>query len=227
MAQSSGAHAPLRQEWAETSPDLSYRFVVSLGTLQAADAVARAVLWRKTSWWQRALAFFMRDILRLIIGASVLALIGWLALQPALIVDRTLDAAQRLGSGALLPIATFVVTFVVLFAGFRIATRRLAGSAVQHRYREFYLDNEFLLEGRKSHLWFDEQSAGAIRRWSTFGQRVDFDEGMWLFLRRRMTFAGQRGILISKESLPGSCTWSELQAYVSQRIDEGATAIDV
>ena len=44
---------------------------------------------------------------------------------------------------------------------------------------------------------------------------------MWLFLRRGTTFAGLRGILISKESLPGSCSWSELKVYLRQRIDEG------
>lgn len=78
------------------------------------------------------------------------------------------------------------------------------------------------MEGWKSHLWFDERSAGVIRRWSTFQQVVEFDEGMWLFLRRSTTFAGLRGILISKESLPGSCAWPELRMYLRQRIDEGA-----
>ena len=51
---------------------------------------------------------------------------------------------------------------------------------------------------------------------------VEFDEGMWLLLRRSTTFAGLRGILISKDSLPGSCAWSELKVYLSQRIEEGA-----
>jgi hypothetical protein len=93
---------------------------------------------------------------------------------------------------------------------------------LQQLYREFYSGNEFLLEGRKSHLWFEERSAGAIRQWSTFESLVEFDEGMWLFLRRSTTFAGLRGILISTESLPGSFAWSELKAYLSQRIGEGA-----
>jgi hypothetical protein len=92
---------------------------------------------------------------------------------------------------------------------------------LQGLYREFYSDNEFLLEGRKSHLWFEERSAGAIREWSTFESLVEFDEGMWLFLRRSTTFAGLRGILISMESLPGSCAWSELTVYLRQRIGEG------
>jgi hypothetical protein len=164
----------------------------------------------------------MRDILRLIVGALVVALLVWLSLQPALLVDRTLDATQRLGSGAALPVITFLVIFASLLVGFRIAVRRMVKSPLHRLYREFYADNEFLLEGRKSHLWFDEQSAGAIRRWSTFAQLVEFEEGMWLFLRRRTTFAGQRGILITKDSLPGSCTWDELKEYVRQRIEEGA-----
>jgi hypothetical protein len=220
MAQSSGAHTPLRQEWVETPPDVSYRFVISLGTLRAADAVARAFLKKKRSWWQRAVAFFMRDVLRLIVGASLIALFGWISLQPALVVDRVLEPTQRLGSGALLPFLTFLLTFLGISAGSLVATRRLARLSFQRFYREFYSDNEFLLEGRKSHLWFDEQSAGAVRRWSTFQQLVEFEEGMWLFLRRRTTFAGQRGILISKESLPGSCSWSELTEYLRQRIEE-------
>jgi len=152
----------------------------------------------------------------------VIALLGWLSLQLALVVDRASDATHRLSSGALLPIVTFLVTFLGLFAGFRIAVRHLVRLSFQRFYREFYFDNEFLVEGRKSHLWFDEQSAGAIRRWSTFEQLVEFEEGMWLFLRRRTTFAGHRGILISKESLPGSCSWSELKVYLRQRIEEGA-----
>jgi hypothetical protein len=93
----------------------------------------------------------------------------------------------------------------------------------QRFYREFYSDNEFLLEGRKSHLWFDEQSAGPIRRWATFEQLIEFEEGTWLFLRRRTTFAGLRGILTSKNSLPNSCAWSELQMYLCQRIGEAAS----
>jgi len=117
----------------------------------------------------------------------------------------------------------FLVIFLGLAAGFRSVMRRLAKFASRSLYREFYADVEFLVEGRKSHLWFDERSAGAIRRWSTFEQVVEFEEGMWLFLRRRTTYAGQRGILISKESLPGSCSWSDLQMYVRQRIEEGAT----
>ena len=49
---------------------------------------------------------------------------------------------------------------------------------------------------------------------------VEFDEGLWLFLRRRTTFAGLRGILITTESLPGSCAWTELNVYLRQRIGD-------
>jgi hypothetical protein len=222
MAESSGAHKPLRQEWLETAPDVSYRFVVSPGTLWAADSVLRAVFQKKRSWWQRAMALFVRDILRLIVGALVAVLFGWLSLQPAIVVYRALDETQRPASAALLAIVTFLATFLGFMAGFRIAIRRLNTLAFRRFYREFYADNEFLLEGRKSHLWFDERSAGAIRCWSTFDQLVEFDEGMWLFLRRRTTFAGLRGILISKERLPNSCAWSELRMYLSQRLEERA-----
>jgi hypothetical protein len=223
MVESAGAHKPLRQEWVEVPPDVSYRFVVSAGTLQAADSVFRAVLRKKRKWWQRAIAAFMQNILRLIVGTLVIALFGWLSLQPALVVDHLLDATHA-SSGALLPIIAFVVTFLGFLVGFRVAIRRLVRSRFQRFYGEFYSDNEFLVEGRKSHLWFDERSAGAIRRWSTFEQLVEFEEGMWLFLRQRTTFAGLRGILISKDSLPDSCTWSELQRYLSQRIEDECVA---
>jgi hypothetical protein len=222
MADSSGAHIPLRREWAETPPDVSYRFVVSLATLRAADAVARASLQNTRKWWQRAVALFVRDTLRFVLGALVLALFGWLSFQLSLVVDHALAATQRVGSGALVPMVTFLIAFLGLVVGFRIAMRRLAKLSFDRLYREFYSDNEFLLEGRRSHLWFDEQSAGAIRRWSSFERLVEFEEGMWLLLRRRRTFAGLRGILISKDSLPNSCSWSELQMYLRQRIEEAA-----
>jgi hypothetical protein len=220
MLDSAGTHKPLRQEWAETPADVSYRFVVSPATLRAANAVARVSLQKRKNWWRRAIALFVRDIMRLVIGASVIALFGWLSLRLALVVDHAFEATQRFGSGELLPIGTFLVTFLGALAVFRIAIRRWMRLSFDRFYREFYADNEFLLEGRKSHLWFDEQSAGAIRRWSTFERLVEFEEGMWLFLRRRTTFAGLRGILISKHSLPNSCAWSELQMYLSQRLEE-------
>ena len=139
MAQTSSAHEPLRQEWAETPPDVSYRFVVSLATLRAADAVVRARLQKKPNGrWRRAMAFFMRDMLRMVIGALVLALLAWLALQPALMVHGALDESKRLGSGAVLPVATFLVVFLGLFAGCRIcnqADRRLVVDRVDDQAR--------------------------------------------------------------------------------------------
>jgi ABC-type bacteriocin/lantibiotic exporter with double-glycine peptidase domain len=216
VAELSGTHNLLRQEWAETLPEVSYRFVVSPGTMRAAEAAARAFHQKKKSWWQRAIVGFLHSVLRVALGSLVMVLLVWLSLQPAFIVDRALDTTQR---SPLLPITIFLVAFAGLLAGFRFAIRRLVRLRLDRFYREFYSDNEFLLEGRKSHLWFDERSAGAIRRWSTFEKLVEFDEGMWLFLRQRTTFAGLRGILISKDSLPNSCTWSELQTYLRQRLE--------
>ena len=40
---------------------------------------------------------FLRDVLRMILGALTLALLAWLSLQPALWVDRAWDAADRPG----------------------------------------------------------------------------------------------------------------------------------
>jgi hypothetical protein len=234
MSDSSGTHKPLRQEWAETPADVSYRFVVSPGTLRAADAVIRDSIRKRKSWWQRvialsvrATALFVRYSLGGIICGLIVLLLGWLSSQLALVVDRALEATQRLGSGKLLPIVIFLVTFLGAFAGFFIVIRRLVRLPSDRLYREFYAGNEFLLEGRKSHLWlwFDEQSAGAIRRWSNFERLVEFEEGMWLFLRRRTTtFGGLQGILISKDSLPDSCAWSELQMYLRQRLQEADKA---
>jgi hypothetical protein len=200
---------------------VSYRFVVSFGTLQAAEAVAEAVRRGKRNWWQRRLASFGRDLFSMVVGALAIALLAWLAWQLALLIERSLNATARLGNGGFVPIVTFVI-FLVFFIGLRIGSPRLLRGFLQRSYRDFYADNEFLLEGRKSHLWYEERFAAAIRRWSVFEQLVEFDQGMWLFLRRHKTFAGQRGILISKESLAGSCSWDELKAYLRQRMDERA-----
>ncbi len=216
MAEFADTHVTLRQEWAETPADVSYRFVVSLGTLRAANAAFRAFQQKKMSRWQRAIASFGVTILRVIIGLPLVALYAWLSLQPARIVDGVLSATPH---SALLPNTTFFVFFIGLLVGSRIAFRRLAKRSLDRLYGEFYADSEFLLEGRKTHLWFDEQSAGAIRRWSTFERILEFEDGMWLLLRRRTTFAGLRGLLISKDSLPNSCSWNELRTYLSQRID--------
>jgi hypothetical protein len=211
MSETSDTHKTLRQEWAETPPDVSYRFVISPGTMQAAGTVASAVIKKRKTRLERALAFLMSQVLYYFVMMLWILMVSWLSVQAALLFSNTP-----------LRIVAFLVTFSGLIAGVRIAVRRLSRLSAQRLYREFYFDNEFLLEGRKSHLWFDERSAGAIRRWSTFEQVVEFEEGMWLFLRRGTTFAGLRGILISKESLPNSCSWSELQEYLRQRIEDGA-----
>jgi hypothetical protein len=219
MSEPSGAHQSIRNEWVETPPDVSYRFVVNLATLRAADAVARAVRRTKKRWWQRGLGFLMQDLVRFVVGGVIMVFFGWIAVQAALVV---MDTTEQFGVRAVLPTVIFLIVFLGLLAGFRYAVRRWASLSLQRFHREFFADNEFLLEGRPSHLWFDEQSSGALRRWSTFEQPVEFQGGMWLFLRRRTTFAGLRGILISRDSLPNSCTWSELQTYLRRRIEEGA-----
>ena len=66
MAESAGAHEPLRQEWVEAPPDVSYRFVVRPGTLQAADSVARAFLrrrWHKRRKVRRALTVQLIELI--------------------------------------------------------------------------------------------------------------------------------------------------------------------
>ena len=212
MPKSSELHQSLRQEWAETPPDVSYRFVVSQETLRAADAVVSAVRKKKARRWKRALGFpRLRRFCTTCVMTGYVVLVAWLSFQAARLFDATF-----------LRIMAFLVAFVGLTAGVGFFGRRASKLPFRQLYREFYSGNEFLLEGRKSHLWFEERSAGAIRQWSTFESIVEFDEGMWLFLRRSTTFAGLRGILISKESLPGSCAWSELKVYLSQRIEEGA-----
>jgi hypothetical protein len=219
MAEFVGTHILLRQEWTETPPDISYRFVVSLRTLRAAHAASGAFQRKKMSWWQRPFASFGITILRLIIGSLLVALYAWLSLQPARIVDSALGATPH---SEFLPIMAFLAFFIGFVVVGRIALLRLARLPLKRLHSAFYADNEFLLEGRKSHLWFDEQSAGAIRRWSTIERIIEFEDGMWLFLRRRRTFAGLPGLLISKDSLPNSCAWSELRMYLSERIEEGA-----
>jgi hypothetical protein len=215
MGESQSVHIPLRQEWAGTPAEVSYRFVVSPATLRRANVALQSFRRRKKSGRRRVLASFALVFLRYLIGYSTMALLGWLSFLSAEMVDRALGAAPH---SEFLPIVTFLAIFSGLFVGFRVAARRLARLPLERLYQEFYDGNEFLLEGRKSHLWFDERSAGAIRRWSTFERILEFEEGMWLLLRRRTTFAGLRGLLISKESLADSCEWAELRMYASERI---------
>jgi hypothetical protein len=99
---------------------------------------------------------------------------------------------------------------------------RLQKKQLWRSYQEVYVDNEFLLEGRRSHLWFDDRCVGAVRHWSTVDRVVEFEDGIWLFLRKRGL--SREAYLISKESLPGSCPWDELKAYLGDRIAEGASS---
>jgi hypothetical protein len=71
MAELPGAHESLRKEGAETPPDVSYRFVVSFGTCQAASAAWQAATRKKTRW-ARTRAFLVRHIGRLILGLLLL-----------------------------------------------------------------------------------------------------------------------------------------------------------
>ncbi len=199
----------LLQEWADSPPDVSYRFVVSPGTLRAAEAVAAAFLMKRRNRWRRAIAFVMSLAGYYLVWTLYIVFVSWLSIQAALLFSNTL-----------LRILAFLITFLGLTAGLRLLPRRFFELPFRRRYLEFYSDNEFLLECRRSHLWFEERSAGAIRRWSAFEQVLEFEEGMWLFLRRGKAFGNLRGILVSKESLPNSCSWGELRAYIQQRIHE-------
>jgi hypothetical protein len=220
-----GVHNQLRQEWMETPPDLSYQFVVSFDTLRAAGVAYSATFKKKMRWWARALRYFVVLILKSAFAILIVGLMLWLPYQASVLVDRLSDATQRLGGNAIVSVITFLITLVALSIGLRIVGRRLNKRPTAH-YHEFYAGNEFIVEARKSHLWFAERSAGAIRRWSTFEQVVEFEEGMWLLLRRSTTFAALRGLLIARESLPGSCDWNDLKAYVRQRIEEAAANIE-
>jgi hypothetical protein len=218
-------HNQLRQEWVEAPPDLSYRFVVNFDAFQAAGVAYHAAFKKKMRWWARALRYFVVVILRYAFGIVIIGLILWLSYQAAVLVDRLSNATQALGGHEIVSVITLPVTFVAFLIGLLIIGRRLnKRPAVQ--YREFYAGNEFHVEARKSHLWFAERSAGAIRRWSTFEQVVEFEEGMWLLLRRNTTFAALRGLLITRESLPGSCDWNDLKAYVRHRIEEAAMHLE-
>jgi hypothetical protein len=123
-------------------------------------------------------------------------------------------------------VAAFVVLYLVLLAVLKLTVQPLARFNLDRTYREYYAGNEFCLEGRDAFVWLEDQSAGAIRRWSTFRHIFEFEGGMWLMLRRSTTFAGYRGLLISRESLPGSCDWNDLHAYLQQRIAEHGEQTD-
>jgi hypothetical protein len=215
-------HKHLRLEWGETPPDLAYRFVVSFDALQAANVAERASPKRKMRRWERAPRYVFAFILKYALYWGVALGIPYLV---AILVDRLFNATERLGGNAIVGVMTFLATFAAISISGRILIRRTKAQATAY-YREFFGGNEFLLEVRKSHLWFAERSAGAIRRWSTFEAVVEFEQGMWLFLRRATTFASRRGLLITRESLPGSCDWKDLSAYVRERIQEAAMQIE-
>jgi hypothetical protein len=204
-------HQPLRQAWVETAPDISYRFVVSRDTLRAAVAMDEAIRLVATSRWERAIRLF----LQLTIVASVAISIMWLSSLGYWAAHPMLGA-----------VATFVVLYLVLLAVLKWTVQPLARFSLDRSYREHYAGNEFCLEGRDDFVWFEDQSAGAIRRWSTFEHVFEFEGGMWLMLRRSTTFAGYRGLLISRESLPGSCDCNDLHAYLRQRIARHADQTD-
>jgi len=42
---------------------------------------------------------------------------------------------------------------------------------------------------------------------------------MWLLLRYGPRASLYDGLIISRDSLPGSCTWDELRAYLKQQIE--------
>jgi hypothetical protein len=72
-------HKTLLQEWAESPPDVSYRFVVSPGTLRAAEAVASAILMKRRSRWHRALAFLMSLAGYYLEWTLYIVLVSWLS----------------------------------------------------------------------------------------------------------------------------------------------------
>src|SRR6266581_7442021 len=115
MRESSDEHTSLRQEWAETPPDVSYRFVVSRRSLRAAQAVASAARKKKEGRWKRALAFLSLLVAYYIIMTSYVMLVAWLSFRAALLLDVTV-----------LRIVAFLVTFFGLNAGFRILFQRLS-----------------------------------------------------------------------------------------------------
>jgi hypothetical protein len=131
----SDTHKPLRQEWVETPPDVSYRFVVSLHTLRAANAASQAFRRKKKmSWSRRLVASFVLLTLRLIVGSLLLALYAWISFQPARIVDQALGTTSH---SELLSFITFLVFFIGLLVGGRIALLRLARLPIERLHGEF------------------------------------------------------------------------------------------
>jgi hypothetical protein len=218
MTTSAGAHQLLRREVAETPPDMSYRFVVSFATDLAARAAWHAATAKKAGW-RRAAAFRLRRAVRLAWGVALMFFLFGLG---AWIYDglMSIQAPAIAGSVAVAVCLAGIIGFPAL-----VIRRALARALARMRrefHAEFFADNVFLVEGRKSCLWYDERTVGAVRRWSTFARVVEFDDGLWLIVRRGRMFAGLSGFLISKEGLPGSCNWEEFKGYVNERIAEAS-----
>src|SRR5436309_6511491 len=87
MREWAGVHKSLRQEWAETPPDVSYRFVVGRQTLRAAQAVDSAVRKKKEGPWKRALAFLTLLVPYYVVMTFYVVAVVWLSLQAALLLD--------------------------------------------------------------------------------------------------------------------------------------------
>jgi hypothetical protein len=135
------------------------------------------------------------------------------------VYDAVAATQSTLIAGLFALAVTFITWLGLLFFG-RLAIPWLNRKALRRSHQELYFDSEFVLEGRTSHLWFDDRFVGAIRHWSTVDRIIEFEQGMWLMLHKRGL--SREGYLISKESLPGSCAWDEFKAYVDARIAEGA-----
>lgn len=218
MTDTSGAHGSLRKEGAETPPDVSYRFVVSLGTFQAASAAWQASKAKKRH--RPVVAFFARHVGRLLFGMLLL----FFCFMVAVAVFHVVAAFQPRHIAGIVATITVVATIVGLVIATRILIPRWQKRQLWRSHQELCFENETLLEGRKSHLWYDDQYSAAVRPWSAFDRIVEFDEGMWLVLRQRTKFGPLRGsYVISKESLPGSCSWDEFKAYVEARLTERAS----
>lgn len=220
MAESStGLHS-----WAEaagTPPDVVYRFVVSRDTLEAGDAAFRETLQKGGSWRRRLRSEVFGSLGRLFVDVPLALLIAYGVLQLAILVYRAVDVTQRPATAVLLAVATFLATYGAIMRGFVVAIRYIGRRSRRRHYLEYYADNTFAAEGRRSHLWVEEQGAGGIFCWSTFDSLVEFEGGLWLRIRPRIRgFVSRRAILFGTESLPGSCSWDEFRAYAGARIGE-------
>jgi hypothetical protein len=116
-------------------------------------------------------------------------------------------------------VAGFLIAYLGVLITIVAGGRLSAKLRFKRLHREQFSGTEFLLQGRKSCTWFEHQHIGAIRRWSKYRQVVEFDGGMWQLLRYGPRASLYDGLIISRDSLPGSCTWDELRAYLKQQIE--------